>query len=349
VAREMREDVSTNWREEFFIGGAVVEEAEETAPVVVVPQPVSVAPTTFGHIVSMAVDLGRGRIQGLRSGVDRATAIRQARRAVAVAGVLLLVLAAFLSVAGGVTERRDQRELNAKFNDMLAAHAGYEPVVKQGEIPLGTPVAVLEIPQLHLRQVVIEGTTAATLAEGPGHLRSSVLPGQHGNAVIAGRRTTYGGPFHHIDRLSRGALIRVTTGHGVFRYRVAGWRSAGPGRPDQLGASMKNLLTLTTSDPPYRASRRLILVSELQGKPSAYPDPVRPAKVPGNEGSFFGNAGAVFPALGWDVALLVVLLSTRALYRRWRFWPAYLITSPIIIAIVFAWLQTMAALLPSTL
>jgi len=356
MARDLRREVEPDdefaWSESDgdTVDQSTAETIEVGPRVAPKPLPIAPAPTTFGSIVQMAVGLARRRIHDLRTGIDRRTALHNARRALAVVGVLFLVLAAFLSVAGGLTERRDQRDLNNRFRDMLAAHAGYAPILaKNGTVPIGSPVALIQIPALHLRQVVIEGTDAARLAEGPGHLRSTPLPGQHGNAVIAGRRTTYGGPFRHLEQLYNGQIIRVTTAFGYFRYRVADVRVVKPGQRDELGASMRDLLTLTTSDRPYQATQRLIVVAELASKRSQYPDPLRPAKVPGDEGSFFGNASAALPALGWDLALVVVLLATRALYRRWRTWPAYLITTPIIVAIVFAWLQTMTALLPSTL
>ncbi len=350
MARDLRRENESTEIERFEAPDAANDApTTEIRPVAVTPSAVQ-QPTTFGSIVRMATGLARRRIRDMREGLDPRTALHEARRALVVVGVLFLVLAAFLSVAGGLTERRDQRELNDKFRDMLATHAGYATILaKDGTIPMGAPVAVIEIPALHLRQVVVEGTDADRLAQGPGHLRASPLPGQHGNAVIAGRRTTYGGPFRHLDELNMGQTIRVTTAFGHFRYRVASVHIVKPGKRDELGASMRDMLTLSTSDRPYQATQRLVVVSELASRRSTFPDPLRLAKVPANEGSFFGNASAALPALGWDLVLVFVLLGTRALYRRWRAWPTYLISSPIIVAIVFAWLQTMTALLPSTL
>ena len=46
------------------------------------------------------------------------------------------------------------------------------------------------------------------------------LPGQPGNAVIAGHRTTYGAPFHEFDELVPNDLIEVETALGVHTYAV---------------------------------------------------------------------------------------------------------------------------------
>jgi hypothetical protein len=90
-------------------------------------------------------------------------------------------------------------------------------------------------------------------------------------------------------------------------------------------------------------------MAELRSQRSAFPDPLRPARVPPVEATFFGNAGALFGAIGWEIVIFAALIVSRVLYRRWSKWPAYLITTPVIIAVTFAWIERMAALLPSTL
>jgi sortase A len=70
----------------------------------------------------------------------------------------------------------------------------------------GTPVALLEIPRLGLREVIVEGTSSDPMMSGPGHRRDTPLPGQVGTSVIAGWRATYGGPFRSIDQLRAQAL-----------------------------------------------------------------------------------------------------------------------------------------------
>ncbi|MDN5668715.1 MAG: hypothetical protein L0G87_09995, partial [Renibacterium salmoninarum] len=52
--------------------------------------------------------------------------------------------------------------------------------------PLGTPIALLEIPQLKKSEVIVEGTTSAQTAVGVGHRRDSSFPGQAGTAILMG-------------------------------------------------------------------------------------------------------------------------------------------------------------------
>ena len=127
---------------------------------------------------------------------------------------LLVVFLADLSVVGALRHYRDQR---TAYDGLRAALAeGTAPVGQtdaEGQLlPLGTPVALLEIPQIGLREVVLEGTTAGVLVSGPGHRRDSPLPGQAGTSVLFGRQAAFGGPFRPARRA--GARQRD---HGVDR------------------------------------------------------------------------------------------------------------------------------------
>jgi sortase A len=46
------------------------------------------------------------------------------------------------------------------------------------------------------------------------------MPGQLGNAVISGHRTTWGAPFNRIDELEPGDQITVETMIGTHTYEV---------------------------------------------------------------------------------------------------------------------------------
>src|SRR5207245_8853178 len=66
----------------------------------------------------------------------------------------------------------------------------------------GDPVGVIKIDKIGVDKVVVEGTSVPDLRKGPGHYTGSPLPGQLGNAAIAGHRTTYGAPFGALDQLA---------------------------------------------------------------------------------------------------------------------------------------------------
>ena len=46
------------------------------------------------------------------------------------------------------------------------------------------------------------------------------VPGQPGNAVISGHRTTYGRPFYDLDQLGIGDRIEVETAVGTHVFEI---------------------------------------------------------------------------------------------------------------------------------
>lgn len=84
----------------------------------------------------------------------------------------------------------------------------------------GEPIGRIEIPVLGVEWWVVEGTDLSYLRDGPGHFLGTPMPGQPGNAALAGHRTTYGAPFHNLDRLKAGDEILVSTFQGKFKYEV---------------------------------------------------------------------------------------------------------------------------------
>lgn len=73
----------------------------------------------------------------------------------------------------------------------------------------------LEIPAIGLDVEVGNGVDPETLIHGPGHWPGTPMPGQPGNAVLSGHRTTHTAPFRDIDQLTEGEEITVSTPSGA--------------------------------------------------------------------------------------------------------------------------------------
>ena len=67
----------------------------------------------------------------------------------------------------------------------------------------GKPIGEIRIPTISIDQVLVEGTNTQDLRQGPGHYIGTPLPGDVGNAAIAGHRTTYGHPFYNLNQVKR--------------------------------------------------------------------------------------------------------------------------------------------------
>jgi sortase A len=82
------------------------------------------------------------------------------------------------------------------------------------------PIARLTVKSRNVDLIVLAGGSGRTLAFGPGHLGASALPGEVGNAVIAGHRDTH---FAFLRNVEPGELIGVESFDGVRHlYKVTG-------------------------------------------------------------------------------------------------------------------------------
>ena len=137
----------------------------------------------------------------------------------------------------------------------------------------GDVMASIEIPSIDVQTYVVSGVQPSDLKQGPGHYPDTPQPGQLGNSAIAGHRTTYGQPFYHLDKVVPGDEIIVTTVQGRFVYRATGSEVVPPGRSDVVATTDPTVarLTLTTCDPKYTATNRLIVYADLDVAASSAP------------------------------------------------------------------------------
>jgi sortase A len=65
----------------------------------------------------------------------------------------------------------------------------------------------LQIPAIDLDSPFIEGIRINTLDYGPGHWPGTAMPGQLGNVVVAGHRTSHNADFRRLDELQAGDQV----------------------------------------------------------------------------------------------------------------------------------------------
>lgn len=144
-----------------------------------------------------------------------------------------------------------------------------DAAVDQDPIPepvRGEPLLRLEIPAIGRDDIVVPGVTVSDLKSGPGHYPDTPLPGQLGNAAIAGHRTTYGAPFFDVDQLEPGDEIITTLLNGDrFVYEVTSTEVVSAS--DYWVVTTRNPdiaeLTLTSCHPKYSARDRIVVHSVL--------------------------------------------------------------------------------------
>lgn len=132
----------------------------------------------------------------------------------------------------------------------------------------GDALGRIRIPDAKVDHVTVSGVSREALKKGPGHMPWTPLPGQPGNAVISGHRTTYGAPFFYLDELEPGDEIHVDTLIGTHTYQVREILVVEPTDVWVTDPRSGAWLTLTTCTPRYSAAQRLIIVAEMVDGPN---------------------------------------------------------------------------------
>ncbi|GAA0953253.1 hypothetical protein GCM10009560_75890 [Nonomuraea longicatena] len=213
---------------------------------------------------------------------DRVRAIlRTAGELSITAGVIMMLFCAYLLWGTSAYTARQQLLLQQQLAEEAAEAAKKAQDVaerdKKPEIPkieLGGALALLRIPSLgrDYRYAVVEGVDTEHLKRGPGHYPGTAMPGQLGNFVVSGHRTTYSAPFNRIDELQRGDDIVVEAAEARYTYRVTSQDivqpdetevvAPVPGKPDITPT--RSFITLLTCHPEYSAAQRLIVYGVLR-------------------------------------------------------------------------------------
>ena len=254
-------------------------------------------------------------------------------------------------VLGGISEDRSQSLLYAKFRSELALATAPVGALDYNGQPVqpGAPVALLSIPAIGVNQVVVDGTASGDLLAGPGHLRSTMMPGQQGYSAIAGRASTYGAPFADLGQLKVGDPITVTTGQGTVTYRVTDLRHAGDHQPQPISGTQGMLTLITAGSSGFASMLRPHDVFYVDAiAPKALAAGVTPGmNVPSSEQPMARDSGAL-PLLTLLLAGLAgAVLAIAVLRRRFSAVLVWVLATPVVIALAWAVTDTVMRLLPN--
>jgi len=175
-------------------------------------------------------------------------------------GFALLEAWTFQKQASREFERRLHGEQRAP-----SAASRTEPPASPGVPPALGPdglIGRLEIPHIGLSAIVAEGTDKITLRRAVGHISGTAMPGQPGNAGLAGHRDTF---FRPLKDIQENDSITLTTLGGEYRYRVVSTRVVAPTEVSVLDPTANEILTLVTCHPFYfvgAAPNRFIVRAE---------------------------------------------------------------------------------------
>jgi sortase A len=129
-----------------------------------------------------------------------------------------------------------------------------EPVIDMGSI---------SIPKLGVEMTMYEGIRLSTLDYGPGHWPGTALPGETGNVVVGGHRTSKHRVFRNVDQLVPGDEIIFDDEVGQHTYLVNRVEIVEPTAMWIVDPTDTPTVTLFACHPPGSTSQRIIVFADL--------------------------------------------------------------------------------------
>jgi sortase A len=323
-------------------------------------------------------------------------------------GLLILLFVSYQLWGTGLQEARSQEELSEQFAALQAeldqeatttttappstttttAPDGKVPVQEiepvTADLPLpetGDPIAKIRIPAIGVERTVVESVLLSQLQRGPGHYPETPMPGQKGNVAIAGHRTTYGQPFHNVDKLEAGDQVFFETVQGDFVYEVTEIKIVDDSAVEILEDQGDDRVTLIACHPKYSAAQRIIVIGKLAGTPAPFltgqdeyreeqakidqSDPLAAVSI---DTGLSGEQVSKTPAILWGLAAagvwFLAWLAHVAIQRRTRARAAdqgaaptrgqrllafspYLVGLPVFLVVLYVFFENFALLLPA--
>lgn len=132
------------------------------------------------------------------------------------------------------------------------------PKDTQGAEP-SNALGTIAIPAIGLSMTMLEGIRLTTLDQGPGHWPGTAMPGNVGNVVVAGHRTSHSKPFRHLDALSPGDEVIFSMPNGQFTYHVVSTEIVLPSQVDIINQTSAKTATLFACNPPGSTRERIVV------------------------------------------------------------------------------------------
>jgi LPXTG-site transpeptidase (sortase) family protein len=163
--------------------------------------------------------------------------------------------------------------LNQTFNDARGARTIDSLVLTlpgspfaggAGSRALSPYIGRLEIPRLEMSIMILDGVDNGTLRRGIGHIPGTALPGESGNAGIAGHRDSF---FRGLEQIRKHDRMTVQTFDRAYHYEVDSIRVVDPGAVEVLNNTGHPILTLVTCYPFHLvgpAPKRFVVQASLK-------------------------------------------------------------------------------------
>lgn len=129
--------------------------------------------------------------------------------------------------------------------------------------PRGVELSGIAIPKLGIDTPLLEGVRLTTLDNGPGPWPGSAMPGEVGNIVVAGHRTSHAAPFRDLDQLVAGDVVEFPAAAGLIEYTVTGTQIIDLDAIRIIDPTDTPTATLFACHPPGSTRQRIVVNLEL--------------------------------------------------------------------------------------
>ena len=128
----------------------------------------------------------------------------------------------------------------------------------------GEKLAIIEIPSMNIKSIIVEGTDMNHLRYYVGHFTDTKMPGEYGNFGISGHSSNiYNEVFNGVDKLKNDDLIKITTLYGEYDYYVTRAYNVDPSQyqvlDDEEGKRMMTIVTCNDA-----GDKRIIVQAEIK-------------------------------------------------------------------------------------
>jgi sortase A len=125
-------------------------------------------------------------------------------------------------------------------------------------------MGTLSIPKIGVEMTMYEGIRLTTLDYGPGHWPGTALPGQIGNVVVGGHRTSKHRIFRKVDQLVAGDEIIFHDANGTHVYLVNRVEIVDPTDIWIIDPTETATVTLFACHPPGSTAQRIVVFADLK-------------------------------------------------------------------------------------
>lgn len=194
-----------------------------------------------------------------------ARAVKAARVAACAVLALLLAGAGIWYLAQVVEGRNARADLESRWleSDPSRPKEAFQP---------GDVVGRIIVPKMGLDSPVVEMADVddrENLNKGPAHLAGSALPGEPGNCVIAGHRTTYSHPFFSLDAMREGdAVVLIDLSRVSHEYEVTQVLVVEPDEVWVMEPTPEPSVTLIACHPRFSARNRIVVKAVMRDEGS---------------------------------------------------------------------------------